>query len=413
MGISGIGLTPLISRNRIQNKPPCAKEFLSNKQLPSLRKNVSFGFDPFTIVAGATAAYGAYGLGKNILIEGVKDAKLAYEKYQKWKNCARQQDIDKMAEENPQIPRAHLEKMYITNLQKTIINSHNSFDHKEVGLNKVMGYYDLKHVLSSKVLMPLCEIMEGNAEHENKVPNGINFFGTLGSGKTYIANALGEHYKEKGGRFEELKFTDNDDADIANLKQKFAEAAANFKKSEYKQYTMFLIDDIDEKTTPKNAARTAELMKLVNSCKYKGIILITTTNKIHDVHPALLQEDSTDLIIPIRGVEGFELADTLKYYLTSSGMHNNIKEDEYKGIIDSLSKDQKFVFKPKEIENALQKVYNEVSDHGGYLTADHIKKALMTADICFTKENFQQFKADRDYAKEKFGTVYENINIPT
>lgn len=172
----------------------------------------------------------------------------------------------------------------------------------EQGLNKVIGFAKLKTGLYEDVLMPLCEIMKGKKSQHMFVPNGINFFGPMGTGKTHFATQLGEHYVKKGGRFVNLrpKLTSDVVKDIATLKAEFAEAKKIFEESGRKKYTMLFIDEIEKVfdiNDPNQRPVMAHLLGLANDCKDNGVILMTTSNYLDKVEPALLRNGRTDILI--------------------------------------------------------------------------------------------------------------------
>lgn len=277
---------------------------------------------------------------------------------------------------------------------------------EQKGLNKIVGVSKLKMEIYNKVLIPLCETMRGNRQHEI-VPNGINFFGPKGTGKTFFARQLGEHYVAKGGYFEELDFTGDPKLDIEYLETKFAEAKKRFEDSGKKKYSMFFIDEV-EKMFDKNDSMQRptlnKLLELTHNCRDNGVVLLTTANYLKRVEPALLSNGRTDLRIPMDYINKYDLSDFFTHYIQK---HNLPVEDniDFATIIRNIDKTEQLEYnKPKDIERRL---LNKASNYIGSsykMGEDEIREIIAGINSDFYSEECRQFIIDKAYARKLDGT---------
>lgn len=295
--------------------------------------------------------------------------------------------------------------IYTKNLNDVIIGSSGSG--KEKGLNKVIGMAELKTDLYSDFLMPLYQTLQGRSKH-CFIPNGINFFGPKGTGKTYFVEQLGEHYIDKGGYYKKFKFSNDSVKDIEDLDKVFAEAETNFIKSGKTKYTMLLFDEMEkylERSVPSQKPTIARLLELTNNCRDRGVIFMSTSNYLDRVEPALLRTGRTDLRIPVGHIAEYDLADIINYYLKMHNLPYTEEKIDFQEIVDAV-KTEKLQYKPKDVERRLVKEADNVYDYGGQLTTESIKDALVKSSPEFDEQEYSQFVNDKKYAKQ-LGGIYE------
>lgn len=273
---------------------------------------------------------------------------------------------------------------------------------KQKGLNNVIGVSKLKMETYNKVLIPLCETMRGNNQHE-LVPNGINFYGPKGTGKTFFAKQLGEHYVEKGGHFEELDFAGDAKTDIEYLEAKFAEAKNRFEDSGKKKYSMFFIDEVEKMFDKNDSMQKPTLNKLIeltHNSKDKGVILITTANYLKRAEPELLSAERTDLRIPMDYVNKYDLPDFFAHYIKKHNLpvEGNI---DFSSIIRNNDKTEQLEFnKPKDIEKRLLQKASKYIGSSYKMGKDEIKEIISDINSDFYSEECRQFIIDKAFARK-------------
>ena len=277
---------------------------------------------------------------------------------------------------------------------------------EEIGLNKIIGNDLLKLGLAKNVLYPALKVMDGYSSYKSRVPNGINFFGPKGTGKTFIAKALGEHCMAKGGYYKELNFVGNTEADIATMERVFAEAEQKFKESGNTKYTIVFLDEIDKKVRKQglegcNLKRNAKLLQLTDNCKDRGVIFMSASNDLAKVDPNLLKNVRTSLRVPVGAVEIHDVADMINYYVKKQGVLTDTLD--YKAITDDL-KTKNLAYKPLEIEASVQNATRRITS--GYLDTNKLRAAITKSDIEFNETEQQQFEREKEIVKQ-FGL---NIN---
>lgn len=267
----------------------------------------------------------------------------------------------------------------------------------EQGLNKIIGLESLKKSVYDDILTPLLVFPE---RINLSKPSGIMFFGPKGTGKTYFAKQMGEHYALKGGYFEDLSLSGDVNKDINYLETKFSEAESRFIKSGRKKYTMFFIDEMEKKLDKDNSLQRPvinKLLELSQNCNNKGVVLVSTANYLDKVPQELLATGRTDMLIPIDYVSNDDMASLINYYIKMDHLPVAISAD-----IDKIAKEikkKRFKLKPKDIEKILIDEARDLVDYGGELNNDSLKRIFIDVNPEFDKFENEQFNRDKEYAK--------------
>lgn len=432
MLISPVQISSMNSRTK-SNK---SYRYQDNRQAPGQQNyannvkhsQVSFGIDPVItavvaeeLIAGLATLIGSFAIigaffGSVYAITNISEW---VDNLRKLKNQLLKKQISQDQEKiynanNYQLSKHEVRKAYNKELERVSIKSEGKGN--EVGLNSVVGNNLLKLGLARNILTPLLKVMDGDEASRYNIPNGICFFGPKGAGKTYIANALGEHYQVKGGYFRELTFTDNDENDIENMKQTFEEANQKFVTSGKKKYTIVLLDEADKKAPNddiemSHTLRTSRLLGLVNNCREKGVIFISTANDLSKTAPDLFRNGRTDMRIPIGPIEVFDVADMINYYAQKAGV--SAYKFDYNNITDEI-KTKKLIYKPYMIESMIKNMVKKSKD--AYITMEEMLAAIVNTDLEFTAEEKNNLDIQKSIAK-KLGGLNENArysgeNIP-
>lgn len=313
--------------------------------------------------------------------------------------------LSKIINKNPTGDPEKIIEIYAGKLKNVIIDPRG--DGSEKGLNKVIGLAKLKTDLYNDLLMPLCETMEGKPKH-CFIPNGINFFGPKGTGKTYFAEQLGEHYGIKGGYYQKIKLSNDSAKDIESLDKVFEDAEKRYNESGKTKYTMLLFDEMEkyfDKDITTQKPTVARLLELTNNCRDRGAIFMSTSNYLDKVEPALLRTGRTDLRIPVGHIAEYDLADIINYYLKTDNLPHTEGDINFQRIINAV-KTEKLQYKPKDVESRLVREADNVADYGGELNTESIKDALVLSKPEFDVAESRQFTSDRTYAKQ-LGGIYE------
>lgn len=267
---------------------------------------------------------------------------------------------------------------------------------QDKGLNKIIGCTRLKNYIYHKILTPLCETMNGK-NRKTSIPNGINFFGPKGTGKTFFARQLGEHYALKGGYYEELDLSGDINTDVKYLKAKFAKAQERFEASGRKKYSILFIDEIEKFFDKKNSQQKPVLdclLELTNKCRRNGIIFVSTANYLDRIEPSLLSNGRTDLRIPIGYIENNDLKSMIKYYIKKDALP--VEDDiDFNGLGSCLRGE----YKPRDIERKLLSIASDFIDRDEKMDASDIERAFIETEPNFDNKECTLFNIDKAYAK--------------
>lgn len=373
---------------------------ISNK-----KNNVSFGMEPVTIFLlvyyGSIALLGGgvYAVGK--LNEKRRAKREAKEK--EFKNSI-SEEVAKKAQQL-QISFDQAQKLYSAENAVALIKP--TLDGKEIGLNKVIGYGLETKKLLNNVVVPIISAQNqvgAKSKLKDEIPNGIVLFGPPGTGKSWIADALGEHLKYFGCEFKTIPLTPSDhDANAANIRKYFTEAKEHFKETG--KYTLLLMEDFDlklkdRKNNQQCEPEVSELLEQAEFCAGDGVVWVGTANNVKNIDPAILRAGRNDIKMLITPMDDFEVADMIKCSLKKYDLKEKI---DYDAVLDKMEK-EKMLFTPAELDEIVKNSKRGLMGGNSPVTTDLLLENIMdyqannlpTLDADMRKKAFE----DKDYVKK-------------
>lgn len=159
----------------------------------------------------------------------------------------------------------------------------------------VGGMQEVKIQIHNDIILPIRH-PERYKKYGVGLPNGFLFFGPPGCGKTFLARKLAE---KVGYNFRELKMSDVGGTLIhetgLRLREVFAEAEKN-------RPTILFLDEIDSMASKRSSwdagvyrvEEVNELLKQMDKCAQRGILVIGACNAVERVDPAMLRPGRFD-----------------------------------------------------------------------------------------------------------------------
>lgn len=239
---------------------------------------------------------------------------------------------------------------------------------KEIGMNAVRGYGMEKYTLMKDMLTPIVmtqkafekanktqkpEDIKLAKEMQEKIPSGVLLYGPAGSGKTYIANKIGEHLEKFGTRFVDLNIRRSLEKNIETFDEAIHNAKDYFKETG--NYTVILLNDLTSKFKKCTEEFDMMLYAMEHSKKY-GIVFVLTANDPKLMDKSLFREGRLEVRMPIGEMKDFENADMINFALhTFENTKNKVKEFDIQEVVDKIEKEN-WAFTPAEFMGFVKKM---------------------------------------------------------
>lgn len=311
------------------------------------------------------------------------------------------------------------EKYYNNYLQASYIKQKKGH---ETGMNAVMGYTLEKYQIMKDLLSPMALAQKTSYPQVRElVPNGVLLYGPSGTGKTYIAQKIGEHMKHFGTNVVDLDVNSagrSEEAKIQLVNSVFDKAKQDFENTG--KYTIININGqagiFEKRKNNRNPNLLDTFLQRLDQSAKNGAVAVITINEPEFVDRALLRKGRVDLKMPIGKMEKFENAEMINFALyNNSTTKNYARTFDYKKVINEMEKN-KWAFTPAEFLNFVKQMDrdNEVNADKmvdlmkkltGETKKDPEKPSLNDAEL--SPERREEFKQKIDFVNNVYD---EEIN---
>lgn len=193
----------------------------------------------------------------------------------------------------------------------------------------VAGMQEIKIQLHNDLILPIIH-REKFQRFGVDMPNGILFYGPPGCGKTYIARRLADKI-EYG--FYELKLSHIGSAYIHKTATRIGDM---FKHAAENSPMLLFLDEVDSLGGDRNSAGAAahnleevnELLKQMDRCHEKGILVIGACNAIERVDPALRRPGRFDKQVFIGPPDDAARDDLFRHFLKERPVAGDINYED-------------------------------------------------------------------------------------
>lgn len=293
----------ILSNNKVSNNS--SLYLLGNYNKPLLTKNkkeVAFGFEPFSITYLAWLAYEH----RKEIADSCKDmlewAGLKQDKAESNNIYVSSNTITKPKEDFTPEEINKLKEAYSSQITS------------KKGFNKLAGYTGVK--------MSLMENVTNNIllNKEDNILNAILLYGPKGNGKTEMARAIGETCSSKCN-FEEFELDPFDRKEEIKALGKIIKTAKEEFKNTGKR-TIIFIDEFDALVNPKceeNVDMIGYFKSNLSQMAKKGITFIFATNYPQKIEDTIMRNERIDLMVAINPPDKDDTKEIFNHYLAPAG----------------------------------------------------------------------------------------------
>ena len=217
----------------------------------------------------------------------------------------------------------------------------------------IIGYEDIKDNLSM-----IIDVLNNKEKYEKlgcSVPNGLLLYGSPGTGKTSMANALISALNRESFVIRKIK---SDGSFINHINKVFEDAISS-------QPSIILLDDLDKFSEHDDNSTNNEeyvvVQSLIDSVKDKDVFVMATANDIGDLPKSLKRAGRFDIKIEVKRPKEEEAVKIFDYYLKRKQIDWNIKVKNIASILNGSSCAD------------LEKVCNQAGIYAGYRSKDKIE----------------------------------------
>lgn len=290
-----------------------------------------------------------------------------------------------------------------------------SGDGNEVGLNKVVGFCNEKLSLIKDVVAPVVDkqtaIKEGKEPpNEMEIPNGVVLYAKRGTGKSFMAESLMEHFKQIAKK-NDLKINvetvdgygwrggDDSEKNFKKLDWAF-NIAEEYHKKENGHTILYLEDFEDFLDDDENPVLCADFYMHALNCKDKGITWVGTVSSPKKVPEWLFNPEITSNAIPVKKMSEPEQSAVMSYFWAQNDRKDDSNHDK---ILDYMKDKNIQIYPPAYRYFAEDVIENYTSRRDAY----HYKKGQYRASV--TTEDV--IKAlGRRYENNNYAYEKNNLN---
>lgn len=269
----------------------------------------------------------------------------------------------------------------------------------EVGLNQVIGYSKEKLDLIKDVVTPIVasQLAAKKGEtlsEEFNIPNGVIFYGPKGRGKSFMAESLLEHFKEKSKdmylnirtvRLDKPWKNGDTDENAYAIADAFEEAKKYHE--EKNGHTIIYIDAFDKLLNETdNPILCAEFITGATNCKDNGITWVGNIISPKVQPDWLFNPNRTSVCVPVRNMSDTEMSAVMSYFWAYHDRKDNSNHNEILSHLDNINLDiypPQFKNIAKEINKSLGK-----KDYDSYKRG-HYKEPVKTNDVISALETYK------------------------
>jgi transitional endoplasmic reticulum ATPase len=213
-----------------------------------------------------------------------------------------------------------------------------AFGRADTDWPEVAGMSEVKIQLHNDIILPLRH-PERFQRFKVGLPNGILFYGPPGCGKTFIARKIAE---KVGHNFRELKMSDVGSPYIHETVKQLREV---FEEAVKTGPTILFLDEIDSLAANRGGRDASayrveevnELLKLMDKCSERGILVIAACNSIERVDPAALRPGRIDKKVYIGPPDEAARHALFELFLKSRPHSENVGLDEMVRLTEGYS----------------------------------------------------------------------------